>query len=228
MKAGHHHHGVKSEPFNALLGSCDNVQVFSCDYGKVCNVAVNRRGLASCAEPLSMSQMPKLKFVGALFGSFDNYLNGTYTGMKWQCVELARRYWLVNYGMIFDSIPMAYQIFDLQKVRRVSDGHFFAMKGHRNGAKTRPVKGSLLLWNPVGEFRHTGHVAVVLDVQDTYLDIAEQNVQDTIWPPGVNYSRRLRAEVHPETQAYTVHCTYADAVVLGWKTIQFEKASVAE
>ncbi len=188
------------QPLGTVLGVTDGgVQVYSCDY----------------------DQMDKSMWRN--MGWFEHYIGDSYTGFKWQCVELARRYWLLNYGIVFDSIPMAYEIFRLEGARRVVDNETFNMIGQVNGSKVRPVKGSLLIWNPVGEFRRTGHVAVVVNVQDDFVDIVEQNVEDSIWPKGVNYSRRLRAEVDPVTRGYTIHCTYADAVILGWKTIDFAK-----
>jgi glutathionylspermidine amidase/synthetase len=196
----HHPNAVNPpQPLGTLLGVTDGgCHVFSCDY----------------------DQMDKSMWKNMSW--FENYIDDNYTGFKWQCVELARRYWLLNYGIVFDSIPMAYDIFRLEGARRVKDNETFKMIGHRNGSKVWPVKGSLLIWNPVGEFRRTGHVAVVVNVQDTFVDIVEQNVEDSIWPAGVNYSRRLRAEVGSDN-GYRIHCSYSDAVILGWKTIDFEK-----
>jgi glutathionylspermidine amidase/synthetase len=122
--------------------------------------------------------------------SYESYHEGIYTGFKYQCVELARRYLLINYGVIFDSIPTAYDMFELKYYTRIADKKKFVISCHENGSTTLPVKGSLLIWYPQGEFKRTGHVAVVIDVQHDHIDIAEQNVDDTIWIE--NYSRRLK------------------------------------
>ena len=58
-------------------------------------------------------------------------------------MELARRYLLINHGVIFDSIPMAYDIFKLKSVRKVSDNSLIRMDAHSNGSRVRWV-GSLL------------------------------------------------------------------------------------
>ena len=42
--------------------------------------------------------------------SYEHRLGDTITGYKFQCVELARRYLVANRGVVFDSIPMAYDI----------------------------------------------------------------------------------------------------------------------
>ena len=137
---------------------------------------------------------------------------------QWQCVELARRYLLVNHGVVFDSIPMAYDIMDLKSVRRVSDGKLFKMEARVNGSKDLPVVGSLLLWKPKGFFKITGHVAVITAVHSDSIEIIEQNVEDTVWPEGVNYSRLLKADTAPDG-SFTIHCTFNDTEVLGWTNI---------
>ncbi len=42
-------------------------------------------------------------------------------GLKFQCVELARRYLVVNYNVTFQSVDYAYQIWDIRHVD-VSEG----------------------------------------------------------------------------------------------------------
>ena len=42
--------------------------------------------------------------------SYEHRLGDTVTGYKFQCVELARRFLVANRGVVFDSIPMAYNI----------------------------------------------------------------------------------------------------------------------
>eukprot|EP00668_Euglena_longa_P004173 GGOE01004892.1.p1 GENE.GGOE01004892.1~~GGOE01004892.1.p1 ORF type:complete len:187 (-),score=24.39 GGOE01004892.1:329-889(-) len=174
------------------------VKVYSCDYSTA-HRAIGR-GLLT------------------LGASFNAYHNGEYTGAKFQCVELARRYWLINRGIVFESIPMAYHIFGLKSARRVADNAAVPLTQHRNGAG-RPEKGSLLIWEPQGKFNHTGHVAVIVNVQDRYIDVAEQNVVDKVWPTGQNYSRRLAVEVDPGTGGSRILCSYRSTRIIGWVTI---------
>ncbi|RHY09041.1 hypothetical protein DYB36_003733, partial [Aphanomyces astaci] len=184
-------------PFGTVLGITDGgVEVYNCDY--------------STLPPPDMLDR----------ASFKNEYNGVTTGYKWQCVELGRRYLLVNFGVIYDNIAMAYDIFRLKTVRRVADGQLVPMLANVNGESTElPVKGSLLIWNPVGEFVQTGHIAVIVNVQVDYVDIVEQNVDDTIWPPDVKYSRRLKADLDEVTGAYSITCTFPDSSILGWMTV---------
>ena len=82
-------------PFATVLGITNGgVEVFSCDYDSI----TDRSLLGNRA-------------------AFETFLNGVSTGFKYQCVELARRYLIINHGVTFESIPMAYDIFDLKSVK---------------------------------------------------------------------------------------------------------------
>ena len=188
----------KVAPFGAVLGVTDGgVEAYSCDYDS--------------ADPKEYPTMESYKMIH----------NGVFTGFKFQCVELARRYLLDNYGVVFDSIPMAYDIFHLKYVRRVADNELFVMTSHPNGSKEPPRKGSMLIWEPLGFFKRTGHVAIIVNVTNEFLDIVEQNVEDTVWPPGIKYSRRLPVKVIDGN--YTIVPTYSDAKILGWMNISLDQ-----
>jgi glutathionylspermidine amidase/synthetase len=96
------------------------------------------------------------------------------------------------------------------------------MTSYRNGSTTSPLKGSLLIWEPRGFFKHTGHVAVIIDVSDTHVDIVEQNVEDTVWPEGINYSRRLPVTRDADGH-FHIGCTYNDTRLLGWTIIDYDR-----
>ena len=76
---------------------------------------------------------------------------------------------------------MAYEIYDIPHASRVVDGSPVMWTAHPNASVVRPLAGSVILWNEGGEFQWTGHVAIVTEVSDTYLRIAEQNVEDVSW-----------------------------------------------
>ncbi|KAJ3121070.1 hypothetical protein HK098_004039 [Nowakowskiella sp. JEL0407] len=186
--------------FGTLLGITDGgVEVFSSDYDSIDD------GPGPWEDP----------------EWFSNFVNGTYTGFKWQCVELGRRYLLLNYGVVYDSIPMAYDIFRLKSVLRVSDNIRLKMHAIKNGEAELPQKGSLLIWSDIGEFKRTGHIAVIVNVGEDFVDIVEQNVDDTVWPKGQNYSRRLQAE--RKDGKITLKCTFPDTKILGWMNIDFNE-----
>jgi glutathionylspermidine amidase/synthetase len=147
-------------------------------------------------------------------------------GYKWQCVEFARRWLYLNKGYIFDDVAMAYNIFDLRSVRDIKTNCRLPLNAFANGNKKHPEPGCLLIWNKGGEFEGTGHVAVVTEVTDQYLRIAEQNVGQQIWPDTGDYSRELHAKVTSDGE-YWVTCSFGDAEILGWM-IQTDQDTYAE
>ena len=49
-------------------------------------------------------------------------MNGTYTGVKYQCAEFARQWLLLSKGLEFHSVTIAAQISSFKFLQRVSDG----------------------------------------------------------------------------------------------------------
>jgi glutathionylspermidine amidase/synthetase len=102
--------------------------------------------------------------------------NGIYTGIKYQCVELARRYYLVKYNRLFEPVSTAKDLVNLTRIQDLGTGDYLAWPTHPNRAESpRPVIGSLLLWDNEGAYAPNGHVSVVLYVGRTFVDIVEQN-----------------------------------------------------
>ncbi|MAM70904.1 MAG: bifunctional glutathionylspermidine amidase/synthase [Gammaproteobacteria bacterium] len=158
--------------------------------------------------------------------SYRSYCNGIYMGHKWQCVEFARRWLFLNYGYVFDDIAMAHDIFRLKTVRHIKSGRLLPLYSFLNGSRRHPVPGSLLIWEEGGEFEMTGHVAIITEVTDDYVRIAEQNVGHRHWPEGHNYARQLNAEITEEGE-FWIECSFGDATILGW-VIQTDDDSYAE
>jgi glutathionylspermidine amidase/synthetase len=158
--------------------------------------------------------------------SFRSYVKGVYTGYKWQCVEFARRWLLLNKGYVFDDIAMAYDIFRLDSVRVVDEDRHLPLRSFRNGSRRHPEPGCMLIWNEGGEFHVTGHVAIVTEVFPDGIRIAEQNVGHHLWPEGQDYSRELAARVSDDGR-YWISCTFGDASILGW-VVQTEEEEDAE
>lgn len=147
--------------------------------------------------------------------AYRSYVDGIFMGYKWQCVELARRWLYINKGYIFDEISMAYDIFRLKTVRRISDDTLLPLQSFRNGARRPPEPGCLLIWNEGGEFDVTGHVAVVTEVEPHCVRFVEQNVHNHIWPEGRGYSREIKATSTADG-GYWLECTFSDTTLLGW------------
>ncbi len=158
--------------------------------------------------------------------AYRHHVDGIFTGYKWQCVELARRYLYLNHGYVFDDIAMAYDIFRLREVRRIGDEARLPLKSFRNGAKRHPEPGCMLIWNEGGEFEITGHVAIVTEVFPDRVRCIEQNVEDKVWGLDQPYSRELAATVMSDG-GYWIDCSFDDAEIMGW-VVQTDDATHAE
>lgn len=193
----------KSARFNTILGFAPGeVPVFSSDY-------------ATADETI----FPDRK-------SYRSYVDGIFMGYKWQCVEFARRWLYLNYGLLFDNVPMAYDIFHLRSLRSAKNQTLLPVYSFLNGAKRQPEPGCLLIWQEGGEFEETGHVAIVTEVSNDRIRIAEQNVDHCPWPQGQNYSRELPAYIDADG-GYHIRCSFDDTRILGW-VIQTEDSTNAE
>jgi glutathionylspermidine amidase/synthetase len=154
----------------------------------------------------------------------ESYFSGGiehYYGSPYQCVEFSRRWMIHALGLTFGSVGMAYEIFDKSHAVRVKDKTKVPWTNIKNGSTVRPRLGSLLIWHSGGEFSYTGHVAVVTDVSDEWVRIAEQNVDDTLWPNGQDWARELDVEYNPSTGEYFIHERWGrrGGRVMGWKNL---------
>jgi hypothetical protein len=100
--------------------------------------------------------------------SNSNYYNGIYTGIKWQCVEFARRYLIVTHGITFSDVISAFQI---------PDAKFTTLDGKQNIEVRNDLQvGSLIVW-PKNYMTNSvdGHVAVVSSITPRGITVVEQN-----------------------------------------------------
>ncbi|AFJ46914.1 bifunctional glutathionylspermidine amidase/synthase [Shimwellia blattae] len=146
--------------------------------------------------------------------AFRHYLNSEYMGYKWQCVEFARRFLYLNYGVVFTDVGMAYEIFDLRFLRQVVNDDILPLQAFANGSQRAPVPGALLIWAEGGEFKQTGHVAIITQVCNTRVRIVEQNVIHSALPAGQQWTRELPLE--NRDGHYYLHDTFSDTRILGW------------
>ena len=158
--------------------------------------------------------------------AFKSVRDGIYLGHKWQCVEFARRWMYLTQGYVFEDVAMAYEIFRLCDVRRVADGERLPLMSFRNGCRRPPETGALIIWSDGGWFERTGHVAVVVEITDETVRIAEQNADQRKWPAGAEWSRELPI-IRDASAVYWVRCTYDDTFILGW-VIQTDDATHAQ
>jgi len=141
-----------------------------------------------------------------------NHFQKTYTGIKWQCVEYARRWLLVNMGVVYGDVDIAADIWKLSEVTHVSDQSKRSFPGFVNGSTTGIQKGDLLIYGD--EYLKTGHVAVVtqVDAKDGFIYVAEQNFLNETWPG--DYARKIK--LHIENGKHWV----LDSYLIGWKRVK--------
>jgi len=148
---------------------------------------------------------------------FDpNRWNGTYTGIKWQCVEYARRWLLQNKGAVYGDVDVAADIWEkIDHLVEVGTQKKLPLESRLNGAEQPPRPGDLLIYAKA--FNNTGHVAVVVDVDHEagHIKVAEQNFRNQPWLN--DYARKV--ELLERSGRYWL----LDAYLLGWKHLLSEE-----
>lgn len=136
--------------------------------------------------------------------------NGVYTGIKWQCVEFARRWLLKHDGAVFGDVDIAADIWNkIDHLERVDHKGTIALQKHPNGSAQPPSVGDLLLY--ARAYLGTGHVAVVTAVSlpAHEIEVAEENYRNRKYPG--DYARKVT--LIERDHRYWV----LDPYVLGWK-----------
>lgn len=137
---------------------------------------------------------------------------GTYTGIKWQCVEFARRWLLQKQGVIYGDVDTAADIWKLTTITNVADNKPLPFHSYPNGAMISPQVGDLLIY--AKEFLGTGHVAVIIGLDKTagLIKVAEQNFSNDKW--SADYARAIDF-LEKEGKYWLL-----DGYLLGWKHVQ--------
>jgi len=116
----------------------------------------------------------------AALGDLNVYSNGTGNqdqvtsfGLSYECVELAQRFAAVRYGeQRIWPVSYAYQMWAAGPKLTIP------FVQHPNGGADAPQSGDLLIFNAISTDPF-GHVAVVADTGPDYVDIVEQNWNNT-------------------------------------------------
>ena len=140
-----------------------------------------------------------------------NYYEDIYTGIKWQCVEYARRWLLQQKQVVFGDVDIAADIWALESVNNPISKEIFKFESLVNGAVNIPQRGDLLIYSE--EYLNTGHVAVVLSVNEDKktINVAEQNYNNTHWEK--KFAREIKY-VSSDEKIWLL-----DQYLLGWKRV---------
>ncbi len=140
------------------------------------------------------------------------FVSDTFTGIKWQCVEYARRWLLVNKNVVYGDVDIAADIWELEEVISPDKKNHKPFVSILNGDSQYGVqRGDLLIYSRA--FFGTGHVAVVLkvDEENQRLYLGEQNFDNNKWRDGfardVPYIKR-------DQQTWVL-----DPYLIGWKRV---------
>ena len=142
---------------------------------------------------------------------FPDKKSGTYTGIKWQCVEYARRWLLINKGVVYGDVDIAADIWGLDFVTRVKDKTKFKLLSFVNGDTNQPKVGDLLIYAKA--YLKTGHVAVIskIDSKAQLIDVMEQNFKNTKWQG--DHARSIPYIIR--NKSFWI----LDPYLLGWKRV---------
>jgi hypothetical protein len=170
-------------------------------------------GYSNCNE-LTVSSIPNYIYPNGTNANDDSD-GGVYSGMQWQCVEYSRRWLILSKQVTYESIDYAYQIWDLTEVVNITDNltkHPFTSHGSGTSL-TPPEVGCLLIYNSTDYLEPTGHVSVIVGVEENMILIGEQNWSNDHWL-GASYARNLTLSLSSGGQ-YAVE----DEYVIGWKCV---------
>ena len=141
-----------------------------------------------------------------------NFVDQVFTGIKWQCVEYARRWLLLNKGVVYGDVDIAADIWNLEYVHSPDKNKQFKLRGFVNGSVDAGLqRGDLLIYAKA--FYGTGHVAVVLqvDAEKQLVYVGEQNYNNDAWQH--KYARAIPYIVRDDTT------WLLDAYIIGWKRV---------
>ncbi|KPI83093.1 putative D-alanyl-glycyl endopeptidase-like protein cysteine peptidase Clan CA family C51 [Leptomonas seymouri] len=220
-----------TEPFGAVLGAHDGVYAYGNCYAQGCI------SLLDFEYPIPLPPGSH-----TLLDAPEATTRLMRTGMKWQCVEYARRYWMLRgkpAQAVFGSVEGAADMWsDLSFVTLLDNVSTAPLFKYANGAVvgyggSAPRVGDLVIYPRDNEGKVPyGHVAVIVRVElpeeedsqpqaalEGRVYLAEQNWYNNPWPePYHNYSRwlPLRVTAPPQGTAlqYTIHDDYHP--IQGW------------
>lgn len=144
-------------------------------------------------------------------------------GHKWQCVEFARRWWISELDVQLPSVPRACDIFtSLSKVKCLASEKttYVALRKYEQGVSTiRPEVHDAVIWKKT-EAQPVGHIAIVSEVTNDSVRVAEQNVENNIMWKGGNYTREFALEKNSDTGAWFIKDN--EDPILGWVRVDKE------
>lgn len=132
-----------------------------------------------------------------------NYIGNIYTGVKWQCIEFIRRYFITHYGLTFQNVKDVYDMIYIDTFYPIFDSiekrRLMFIKNNKN---IYPQKDDIIYIKNNQNIK-TGHVGLVIDydILKNVIYIADQNNDYGFYWQDKNY-------------AYLLHKN--DSSIVGW------------
>ncbi len=105
-------------------------------------------------------------------GTYDyvsgSCVNGTFTGLKWECVEYVNRYYLSVYGK-----DIAFPRKDARDYYNTAPSR--GLVSYPNGTSATPQIGDILVSEGDGKANNVGHVAIIKEVATDHIIVVHQN-----------------------------------------------------
>ena len=213
----------KVEPFGTILGHVDDVPVYSNHFPPkqtTKNFGTRTRKLGTRTRKLAPGTRklaPGTRNLGTRKLGTRTRKSGKTLGIKYQCVELLRRWLIKKHLVTFSDVPNAHAMFNLSHVTTVSH----KTKKNQwltiyNGTQNKPPLNAVLIWGKRGT-KNYGHVAIVTKIQGDWIGIVEQNKENVKWKKKDGCSRFLRLVYNEKNHTYTVQDP--PRKILGWKIL---------
>jgi glutathionylspermidine amidase/synthetase len=107
-----------------------------------------------------------------------NFYHGQYTGLKWECVEFARRYLIATRNLTFPSVENALSMMNIPYITPVyRNDHKIPVVFRSSKSEMSPKEGDIIFFHD----RFTGHVGVVTAINGDQIYVASQNGTPQEW-----------------------------------------------
>jgi hypothetical protein len=171
-------------------------------FGKILGISEGVIAYSNCNNAFESNQWQKISI-------FDKEF---ITGMKWQCVEYARRWLMLKKGYSFDSIDHAFQIWKLSHAISLNNNAHISWLKFANGkTKFAPQAGDLLIYDTTQGVH--GHVSVIVGLVADKVLIGEQNYNNSKW---VNQSYARTVKLIKNNKGFF---SLKDQGVIGWMRV---------
>eukprot|EP00658_Telonema_sp_P-2_P012196 TRINITY_DN14647_c0_g1_i2.p1 TRINITY_DN14647_c0_g1~~TRINITY_DN14647_c0_g1_i2.p1 ORF type:complete len:253 (+),score=63.06 TRINITY_DN14647_c0_g1_i2:99-857(+) len=165
----------------------------SADFGRKVGQAFNVSAFSNCNDDVTSNEPFSINANVINPQNASQTVAEVYTGMRWQCVEYARRFLVLvqeyGFGYTFESVDGAADIWELTTVQSIwNSSNKTAFLRFPNGnstgdfATSDPLLGDILIYpRQPGGFPF-GHIGIIAYINTTHIGIAEQNWFNAPWP----------------------------------------------